>query len=166
MSSRCSSEQGVSSFGNGAGCERLAARSEERLDAYVMQFPKDGPPVFVRFPVHLAESEAARKPRVDDADVPTTQGGAAPDGRDACAGGRAADVPHAGRVFRVILCPECAWQYGAWWPRAEVYGYWGDCPHCGRVTQVRSSYDLKAKGAAVSAKGGGVAVGAQTELGI
>lgn len=32
----------------------------ERLDAYVMQFPKDGPPVFVRFPVHLAESEAAR----------------------------------------------------------------------------------------------------------
>lgn len=32
----------------------------ERLDAYIQQFPKDGPPVFVKLPVHLAESEAAR----------------------------------------------------------------------------------------------------------
>lgn len=165
MSSRCSSEQGVSSFGNGAGCERLAARSEERLDAYVMQFPKDGPPVFVRFPVHLAESEAARGQGASVGGVSGSAGREVDVGPEAGAGGRSADVPHSGRVFRVVWCPKCDWQYGAWWPRAEVYGYWGDCPHCGSVTQVRTSYSLKPKGAEVSSEGGGVAVGAQGELG-
>jgi len=41
-----------------------------------------------------------------------------------------------GRVFRVIVCESCHWQYGCWWPRAEVYPYWGDCPQCGCVTKV------------------------------
>jgi hypothetical protein len=50
------------------------------------------------------------------------------------------DAPASGRVFRVVICEACGWQYGAHWPRAEVYGYWGDCPHCGKVTTVGSSF--------------------------
>jgi len=74
------------------------------------------------------------------------------------------DVPQSKRVFRVIFCPKCFWQYGAWWPRAEVYGYWGDCPHCGTITAVRSSYVLAPSAASLSASGGRSAREAQTEL--
>jgi len=44
------------------------------------------------------------------------------------------------RVLRVIVCTSCGWQYGAHWPRQEVYGYWGDCPSCGRITEVRAAF--------------------------
>jgi uncharacterized protein (DUF983 family) len=67
------------------------------------------------------------------------------------------DVGASGRVFRVIICEACGWQYGAHWPRAEVYGYWGDCPHCGKVTTVGSSF-LRARRAVSAAA-------AQQELG-
>ena len=77
-----------------------------------------------------------------------------------------ADVPHSGRVFRVVFCPKCFWQYGAWWSGAEVYGYWGDCPHCGTITAVRSSYVFAPSAASLSASGGRSARGAQTELGL
>ena len=63
------------------------------------------------------------------------------------------DVPKSGRVFRVIVCEACGWQYGSWWPRAEVYGYWGDCPHCGRQTTVAAAYRLSLPCASVSSKG-------------
>jgi len=46
-----------------------------------------------------------------------------------------------GRVLRVVFCA-CGWQYGANWPWADCYGYWGDCPRCGGVTKVRSGYVL------------------------
>jgi predicted RNA-binding Zn-ribbon protein involved in translation (DUF1610 family) len=42
--------------------------------------------------------------------------------------------------LRVIVCTSCGWQYGAHWPRQEVYGYWGDCPSCGRITEVRAAF--------------------------
>lgn len=75
------------------------------------------------------------------------------------------DVPKSGRVFRVIVCEACHWQYGAWWLRAKIYSYWGDCPHCGKVTTVATSYRWNTATASVSSEGARAAAGSQQELG-
>jgi len=75
-----------------------------------------------------------------------------------------ADVPQSGRVFRVVVCEFCHWQYGAWWVRVEVYGYWGDCPHCGRPTAVATAYRFSVPGSSVSSTKSRAASGYQQEL--
>jgi hypothetical protein len=45
-----------------------------------------------------------------------------------------------GRVFRVVICPECNWQYGAWWLMSTAFEYWGNCPRCGCKTTVGTSF--------------------------
>jgi len=45
-----------------------------------------------------------------------------------------------GRVFRVVICRSCGWQYGAWWLPDTAVGYWGDCPTCGASTSVETAF--------------------------
>jgi len=66
------------------------------------------------------------------------------------------DVPKSGRVFRVIICEACGWQYGAWWLNITAPGYWGNCPKCGCRTTVGTSFLPERRSAA--------AVPAQQEL--
>jgi hypothetical protein len=131
----------------------------EPLDACYLTFPRGQAPTWHREPYHFAESEAGGGPGSGPETIP----GQSP----VLAGpekGREADVPRAGRVLRVIFCPACNWQYGAYWPRAEVYGYWGDCPHCGSLTQVAAAYRPESGSGSVSAAGGRAAQPAQQEL--
>lgn len=132
----------------------------ERLDAYHLQFPKGQPATFVRYPVDRAESEVSSGTGSGQEAIPGPRPVLA-EQRKVCD----ADVPHSGRVFRVIFCSECSWEYGAWWPRAGVYGYWGDCPSCGRVTRVGSAYRVRTSGASGSASGARATRPAQQELG-
>ena len=80
------------------------------------------------------------------------------------------DQPESGRVFRVVICPSCGWQYGCKWPRKDPFT-WGDCPSCGGVTVIESKYRppfgrAVASGAPFSSKVR-VALGpAQQELGL
>jgi len=50
------------------------------------------------------------------------------------------DMCQAGRVFRVVVCHTCRWQYGAWWLEEEVGEYWGDCPCCGGKTALELAH--------------------------
>jgi hypothetical protein len=68
------------------------------------------------------------------------------------------DRPQSVRVFRVVICPACRWQYGAWWLGCTVWEYWGDCPRCGGKTEVGTSFLPELRGAA--------SVPAQQELGL
>lgn len=67
------------------------------------------------------------------------------------AGGCSADPVGAGpgeRVFRVVCCPACFWQYGAWRLKVTQTEYWGDCPRCGGKTELRSDFLRKSRAAA------------------
>lgn len=44
------------------------------------------------------------------------------------------------RIFRVVVCEACHWQYGAYWPLQPKYSFWGDCPRCGHATRIATCY--------------------------
>jgi hypothetical protein len=81
-----------------------------------------------------------------------------PDGTAGRSGSTVDETRKGGRVLRVIFCPKCSWQYGAMWQVKPEYGYWGDCPSCGSVTQVGAHF-LPERGTAAA-----VSVPAQTVL--
>lgn len=104
------------------------------LDAHVLEFPEVGPPRFRVWPVSRAESESQGGQGSGQGAVPR-EGAVLPehDGESWAA------VPRAGRVFRVVICEACGWQYGSYWPRQDPVT-WGDCPSCGSVTVIEGAY--------------------------
>lgn len=106
----------------------------ERLGAHVLQFPKGQGPTWRRFPAVLAEGEAGGGEGSGTGEVSGSSSVLAEPGEAA-----RADVPQSERVFRVVYCVGCGWQYGAWWPRGYA-SYWGDCPECGQRTELRDRY--------------------------
>lgn len=52
------------------------------------------------------------------------------------------------RVFRVVICPACRWQYGSWWLTSTPVEYWGDCPRCGGKTTLESHFLPEHRGVA------------------
>jgi hypothetical protein len=102
----------------------------ERLDAYVLQFPKGRAPEFVTFPVHRAESEVEGGPGSGSEAV--RRPGAVLSGPGV---GPEADVPRSGRVLRVRYCSACGTWYGAYYPQATVAeddAKLHTCQHCCR----------------------------------
>jgi hypothetical protein len=106
----------------------------ERLDAHVLRFPPGCPPVWKVYPKNLAESEAGSGTGSGPGAGPRSGAVLAEPGEPA-----RADIPKSGRVFRVVVCPSCGWQYGSYWPRQDPVT-WGDCPSCGSVTVIESAY--------------------------
>lgn len=103
----------------------------ESGEAHVLEFCKGCPPAWRVYPERRAESENEGGPG---------SGSEAVSGPGAVlAESGATDVPMAGRVFRVVICEACGWQYGSNWPRRDPVT-WGDCPSCGGVTVIESGY--------------------------